>query len=108
MTSLYKKINTSKHLSTEMIKNWETVIPHLAKPENLAGYREITVQMADMYKHDMFGLFVHGLLINEEYVYPHIRVNGYHSSHNYDSKRLRIIVIKPDVVARYYNVFMNR
>ena len=108
MVSLYKKIDNNKHLSAEMIKNWENTIPHLAKPENIAGMREITPQMADMYKHDMFGLFLHGLLINEEYIYPHIRVNGYHSSHNYDSKRLRLLIIKPEVVAKYYNVFTNR
>ena len=108
MTSLYKKINVNKHLSADLIKSWETVIPYLAQSENLAGYREITPQQANMYRHDMYGLFLNVLLISEEYIYPHIRVNGYHSSHNYDSKRLRIIVIKPDIVAKYYNVFINR
>ena len=108
MESIYRRINPNKHLTVEMIKNWETVIPYLSQPEYHAGVQEITVQMANMYRHDMHGLFLHGLLINEEYIYPHIRVNGYHSSHNYDAKLLRIIILKPDAVSRYYSVFTNR
>lgn len=102
--SLYKTINTSDVLDKELIKKWNMVAPILGT-KYISGVREITPHVANMYRHDLHGIFLTVLMIPEPFIYPHIRANGYDASHSYDSKRLRLLILDPSALANYYSLF---
>lgn len=102
--SLYNKINTSSGLTKDLVNKWNSVIPILAA-KYVQGIKEISPRTANVYRFDLYGLFLNVFLIPENYIYPHIRVNGYDSSNNYDGKKLRFIVLDPMRLSLYYNLF---
>lgn len=102
--SLYTKINTSNALNKDLINKWNTAIPILAA-KYVQGVKEISASTANVYRFDLYGLFLNVFLIQENYIYPHIRVNGYDCSNNYDGKKLRFILLDPMRLSLYYNLF---
>jgi hypothetical protein len=53
---------------------------------------------------DMYGLFLE-LSVPEEYIYPHIRVNGYTSSYDYDGYKLRLDLLDLTELQMYHELF---
>lgn len=104
--SLYKTIKPNG-LDEELVKMWNTIAPILSI-KYVSGVKEITPQAANMYRYDLYGIFKNIIMVPEEYIYPHIRANGYDSSYNYDSKRLRFLLIDSNILSRYLALFKRR
>lgn len=104
MSKLHELIDTSSKLDVTMVNNWNTVIPIL-KTKYLSTVHEITPVQAEMYRNDLYGLFKHVIGVQDKFIYPHIRVNGYDTSWNYDSKKLNFALISGEALDKYYTRF---
>jgi len=61
---------------------------------------DVTVATADLYKGDMFGLFKY-LKIPEQFILPHILINGFKHSIEYTGKETKIMIIDTSILNRY-------
>ena len=68
---------------------------------------EITISpvAAEKYRFDLYGLIRAELGIKENQIYPHMIVNGYTSSYDYNGELLRFKIISNDVLVKYYRMF---
>lgn len=104
MGKLSEGINTTNYTSEFMIKSWNQSMEML-KIRLKTGTREITPQMAEKYKFDLFGLFYNEFRIPKVMIYPNIRLNGYDSSYCYDGKRLRFLLFESTGLSNYATAF---
>lgn len=103
VNSLYRKLKPFD-MDADIASKWNTIAPLLAIKHS-TGTTEITPHLANMYRGDLYGLFKNELDMPEEYIYPHIRANGYDSSGSYDGKRLRFVLLEAATVGIYHNLF---
>jgi len=103
ITNLSIKNNPVQTIDKDLIINWNTII---VKLNNLHVSKTVTLQgtIAEKYRADMYGLFKY-LDIPDEFIYPHIRVNGYTSSRDYDSNKLEIKILDIPILNTYYEMF---
>ena len=83
--------------------NWDRVT-ELIKKKNINGVKSIVLSEAEKYKYDMDGLFTY-LGVPKEYLYIHIRVNGYISSRCYDSNQTVFDMIDLSKMNSYKKMF---
>lgn len=102
--SLKDEIKIKIELTEDLINKWESSIPMILRTSQ-AGTRTISIQIANKYRFDLYGLFKNELQIPEEYIYPHIRANGYFSSNNYNGDKLTFILLKAEDLSKYLNRF---
>lgn len=69
---------------------WETLVPIL--PKYSLGEKEVSPNTADKYIYDFYGLLKH-LNTPDEYLYPHLRINGLDTSSDYDGKKTIILLL---------------
>jgi len=103
MKPLFKTMTVRDVIRKDMVLKWNSVINTLAKSA-IHNTIEISPVMAEKYKFDMDGLF-REYSIPPEFVYPHIRVNGYYSSQDYDSFKLRLDILDVKVLDSFYRMF---
>ena len=96
----YSPLLQSKHI----MKEWQRVKPIL-ELNYIVSEKEVTPLYAEKYKFDLYGLFRDILLIDKTFIYPHIIVNGFNSSVDYDGSRLRFSIIAPMVLVKYHRLF---
>lgn len=103
ITNLSMKNNAVQTIDKDLITDWNSVI---VKLRNLHVIKSVTIQgtIAEKYRSDMYGLFKY-LGIHDEFIYPHIRVNGYNSSREYTGSLLEIKIIDIPILNTYYEMF---
>jgi len=103
VTNLSIENNPLQTIDKNLIIDWNTIITKLY---NLHVSKSVTIQgtIAEKYRSDMYGLFKY-LGISDEYIYPHIRVNGYNSSREYDAMLLNIKILDISILNTYYEMF---
>ena len=106
MGQLSKHIRTTNITSKFMIDSWNSAFEIIKRTVN-TGPREITPQLAEMYKFDLEGLFRNEFGIPKEMIYPNIKLNGYDSSNCYDGKKLRFNLFHSDGLATYCSAFIR-
>lgn len=87
----------------EMIKQWSSIRPLLNK--HIITIKEIPPLYAEKYRFDLWGLFRDVLQIPEDYIYPHILVNGFDSSNCYDGGKLRFGIMDYAGLNPYFKIF---
>lgn len=102
-TNLSIENNALQIIDKDLIINWNTVITKLS---NLYIIKKVNIQgtIAEKYRSDMYGLFKY-LGVEDEFIYPHIRVNGFNSSREYNSSVLEIKMIDLSILNIYYEMF---
>ena len=103
MKKLQDEILVTGIISKTLIEKWNSIINTLSK-YNVIDTIEITPVQAEVYKFDMEGLFKE-LNIPIEFIYAHIRVNGYLTSNDYDGYKLKIDLLDTNVLKTYYDMF---
>lgn len=93
----------AKH-ELEMIPNgasikWLNIVDAI-KGSGLYTTTEVPVSTADLYRGDMFGLFKY-LKIPEQFILPHILINGFKHSLEYTGKETKIVIIDTSILNRY-------
>lgn len=106
MKSISDKLSNKVTFENKLLGKWETIIP-LLKEKHVTNTTDITARAAEAYVGDLIGLFKNELHIPEEYIYPHIRVNGYNSGYDYDSNKLTFKLIDNEVLGSYLRLFKN-
>lgn len=102
-SNLSFKNNQVTTISKDIIIDWNSVI---SKLYNLHVTKIVSIKgtIAEKYRGDMYGLFKY-LDIQEEFIYPHIRVNGYNSSRDYGGSTSDIKIIDSSILNVYYEMF---
>lgn len=98
-------ISTRSNISESIINKWNSVTPIL-NDKYIDNEAEITGNVAYKYKHDFSGL-VMSLGVPLEFAYPHIVVNGYTSSIDYDGKNMKIKIINQNRLNLYLTQFLQ-
>lgn len=91
---------TASNLSADLITKLNTVISTL-RDKHVSKEITITPVIAEKYRFDMHGLFQNELSMIDEFIYPHIRVNGYNCSNSYDGELLKIKIIDEAILKHY-------
>lgn len=99
-------IKDNKVMDDELLNNWNSVIEtlytkHIIKTTKVEG------NLGHKYRGDLYGLFQE-LDLPAEYIYPHIRVNGYSNSSDYDGTQLSFSVIDDAALRNYYKMFTRK
>lgn len=97
-------IDLSDVMTVDLMNNWNVVTSVLID-KHLEREIEITPTIAAKYTFDMYGLFLNELGIQPELIYPHIRVNGYSSSSEYEGINKYIKLIDTGIALSYYKLF---
>lgn len=87
-----------------LIEKWNSIINTIADKHVLETI-DITPVQAEVYRFDMEGLF-RELNVPPEFIYPHIRANGYMCSTDYDGYKLKIDMLDVNVLKTYYDMFI--
>lgn len=105
MNRLSDKITTSKIiLNKTYFTNWlniEDLLPDMLTT-NLA---EIPPAKVAKYRFDLIGLFKEYLNMDDKYIFPHILVNGYKSSSDFNCELLRFKLLDTSKLDEYDNFF---
>lgn len=104
--SISKLILQNKIIPKSVFDKWNSVKYYLIE-NHVAGETEISPVNAEKYRFDLYGLFNNVLFIQPEYIYPHIIVNGYTSSYDYNAELLRFKILDTTVLSSYYRLFMK-
>ena len=98
-TNLSKYVDTTLKKTTEYYSNWNNV------KDLLGGYVVNTVEVGpaiiEKYVGDMHGLFKDQFSMRDELIYPHILVNGYLSSSDFNGEILRIKLLDERKLSDY-------
>jgi len=105
--NLSNTIDLSDVMTETILIRWNNIIDALVS-NHLEREVSIKPSIAAKYTFDMFGLFQNELGIPPELIYPHIRVNGYASSNDYEGVRTTIKLISSDIVLAYYKLFTKK
>lgn len=106
MRPISEKLSSKKAFENELLSKWEVVIPIL-KEKYVIATTDITARAAEAYIGDLIGLFKNEIHIPEEFIYPHIRINGYNSGYDYDSNKLTFNLLDNEVLGNYLRLFKN-
>ena len=107
MGNMSNLINTKYKCTAELVKNWNGIIDIL-KLKHINRTVEISPSIAEKYRFDLYGLFKKELAVPEEQIYPHIRINGYYSSDQYDGGKLKLHLLDSTVLYNYYKLFTKK
>jgi hypothetical protein len=107
MASIGDKISRIPCLTTDLVSKWNTVIKILSE-NHISKQIEIKPSIVEKYKGDLWGLFKNEVGLQDEYIYPTIRVNGYTSSSSYNGEKLRFDIISNNKLAMYYKLFTSK
>lgn len=99
-------IDVRNGISEEYINKWGTVIEDL-KNNYITSEKTISNVEAEKYRCDMEGLLLM-LGVEREFIYPHIRINGYISSRDYKSDKTIIRFIDPQRLYIYKEMFKKK
>lgn len=106
--NLSYSISTNIQIDRKMINNWNS-IKSVLKEKYLTGQQfEVHPLVAEKYKFDLYGLFKYEIHIDDLYIYPHMIVNDYDCSNNYDGGKLRFDLIKTSILETYYRLFIKK
>lgn len=100
--NIITKLQTKHEL--EMIPSgasikWLNIVDTI-KNSGLYTTTEVSVATADLYRGDMFGLFRY-LKIPEQFILPHILINGFKHSLEYTGKETKIMIVDTSILNRY-------
>jgi len=105
MNRLSDSINTTSYTNDERtVNNWNNVIGIFIS-KYITRTIDVSPVVADKYRFDLYGLFSNELNIPEEHIYPHILANGYMCSNEYDSKKLRFVLLDTTMLNNYSKLF---
>ena len=99
-------IDTSFTITEDLLTNWNNIIDILVEKHILRRIN-IDINIAHKYRGDLNGLFLE-LEVDKEYIYPHVRVNGYSDSSAYDGKQVSFALIDDKTLRKYYRAFKNK
>jgi len=105
MANLSTKININRPNDKVLIGRWSTIINNL-DTNHVVRIATINGTTAEKYRLDFNGLLKE-LGITDEFLYPHIRVNGYKSSDEYTGDNLNIKILDSSALSLYYNTFIK-
>jgi hypothetical protein len=99
-------IKNDKVMDDELLNNWNSVIDtlytkHISKTTKVEG------NLGHKYRGDLYGLFLE-LELPKEFIYPHMRVNGYSDSSDYDGSQLTFFVLDDSALRTYYQMFTRK
>lgn len=106
-TNLAYYIPTNINIDKNMMSKWNS-IRQVLKSKYIASQAEVKPMVAERYRFDLYGLFKHELMIDELFIYPHMIVNDYDCSNNYDGGRLRFNILQPSILETYYRLFNKK
>lgn len=101
--NLSNRINKDLVTTSSIIGSWNAVIASLE--DSVVNVVEIKPTIAEKYRFDMAGLFKEVFNMSENYIYPHIRINGYNSSDDYYGEKLNIIMLDYNKLDEYITQF---
>lgn len=104
--SIGKNINISTALTNKIVFKWDSVRSVLQE-KYVITTKEVTPVQAEKYKNDLFGLLKNELSIPNEFLYPHMLVNGYDSPSAYGGEKLRFKILDPKQLKIYRMLFLN-
>lgn len=87
-----------------LIAKWNS-LKDILLSKHIVNEISISPVAAEKYKFDLYGLIRAELGIQENQIYPHMIVNGYTSSYDYNGELLRFKIISSDVLVKYYRMF---
>jgi len=99
-------IKDEKIIDDELLNNWNSVTETLYN-KHIIKVTKVDGNLGHKYRGDLYGLFLE-LELPVEFIYPHIRVNGYTNSSDYDGTQLSFSVIDDAVLRNYYKMFTRR
>lgn len=80
---------------------WISMYPYLKEKYTLAtSIKKVSVTDANRFIGDLAGLFKHVIQISPDFILPHILVNGYNSSCDYDGTQLEFILLDNNILSR--------
>lgn len=100
MANLSTKINTIAPIDSYIASQWEMFTPNLYE----SGIeRTVTLDPAIAYKYrfDFYGLLLNEYSIPYETMIPHLIINGYTSSTDFDGTRLEVHLLNKAMLASY-------
>lgn len=104
--SISSKITSDYPLSRDLVIKWNNIREVLLK-NHIVSTVEITPVDAERYLFDLHGLCISALRLPEYQVYPHMIVNGYTSSYDYNGELLRFKLIDSGKLLNYYRLFLR-
>ena len=85
---------------------WCNIQPML-REMYVVGEKNISGVIAEKYKHDMYGL-LRNMEIPDAHILPHILVNGYNSSREYDGRLTNIKILDGSRLDIYLRLYKNK
>ena len=104
---LISSLRSQYILHPELVTKWNSVIDTL-RQYSVTKVKEISPVDSEKYKFDLWGLFKNEIGVDEKFIYPHIRVNGYDSSNQYEGKKLKFKLLDPSTLERYHKLFNKK
>jgi len=96
-------IDDTNDIDEAMINKWNSVYPILLE-KHVERLYKIDPSVANKYIHDFEGLLL-SIGVTTDMVYPHIIVNGYASSREYNGSIKDIILINRSTIIKYIELF---
>lgn len=107
MNKLTSKIPLdSMVLTKEYYNDWINVQDLL--PDMISNIAEIPPAKVQKYRFDMEGLFKEFFNMDTKYIFPHILVNGYLSSSDFNCERLRFNMLNTSMLDEYELFFRRK
>lgn len=107
MASIGDKISGTSYLTTDLVSKWNTIIKILSE-NHITKQIEVKPATVEKYKGDLWGLFKNEVGLQDEYIYPTIRINGYPSSSSYNGEKLRFDILDSNKLSMYYKLFTSK
>lgn len=105
-SSISSIIDSEYPLSRDLVIKWNNIREVLLK-NHVVSTVEISVVDAERYLFDLHGLCITSLRLPEYQVYPHMIVNGYTSSTDYNGELLRFKLLDAGKLLNYYRLFLR-
>ena len=99
-------IKQQQPIDDELLNNWNNVTDilynkHITKTTTIDG------NLGYKYRGDLYGLFLE-LELPTEFIYPHMKVNGYSDSSDYNGEQIAFFVLDVAVLRNYYKMFTRK
>lgn len=104
MANIKEQIDLSYNPNSNLINKWNN-IRIILKQKYVIATKEISTSDSRKYLHDLEGLFSDIFYTKPEFIYPHIIVNGYNSSCDYNGEILRFKILDNTALNNYYRLF---
>jgi len=105
MALLTELINYTDIYDKKLIELWVNIKDVLLK-NHIVGEKVINNATANKYIGDMYGMLKE-IGLEDVVIFPHILVNGYNSSRDYDGLTTKILLIDPAILNRYYLSYLK-